>query len=335
MGTRTTIALGKWLKFDRYELRESTVAPAPGAKSRVYDPWKLKERPYKALAQLVGSQPARDVLTLPAEQPELVQGVLDWCNEYGLLGTLYHRIAMVTLWPHWARAEFADKRVRDTFQPRQDIHVCVPAGWRTQTMLYSTFNGDPGCFGMPLKATDLPASALKPSALVMELEGSVITDEPLDKTWGNHFPDVQYAQRATYAYPRPATNEFWDLYGEPVSEFVTAAWLIVNGIEAITKPANRGAPDRGAIRLAHLAAYGVPYLARERDGSRRQRWVAGSLLSALAFMAMEDISRNLLHQCSTCNTFFLSEAYQAEYCSPTCRNTMQKRRYRKRKERLR
>jgi hypothetical protein len=331
MTKRSTIALGKWLRFDRYELREGTIAPARGAKSREYDPWNLKERPYKALAQLVASRPAHDVLALPAEQPELVQGVLDWCNEYGLLGALYHRIAMVTLWPRWDRVEFAESQLRDSFQPRQDVHVCLPAGWQTQTSLYAPSNQDPRCLGTPLNETDLPRNARKAGALVMELDGSVITDEPLDKTWGTHFPDVPYAQRATYAYPHPATKEFWDLYGEPVSEFVTAAWLLVNGIEAITKPANRSSPDRGAIRLAHLAAYGVPYLARERDRSRRQRWVAGSLLSSLAYMAMEDISRNLLHQCGTCNTFFLSEAYQAEYCSSTCRNTMQKRRYRKRR----
>jgi hypothetical protein len=162
----------------------------------------------------------------------------------------------------------------------------------------------------------------------MDLDGSVINEEPLDKTWADHFPDVPYAERTTFPYPHPATKDFWNMYAEPVSEFVMAAWLLVNGLEGIKTPANRGAPAAGALRLAHLASYGVPYLAREHDGSYRQQWVAGSLLSSMAFMAMEDIARNLLHQCRTCRTFFLSEAYQAEYCSPTCRNTMQKRRYR-------
>jgi hypothetical protein len=176
---------------------------------------------------------------------------------------------------------------------------------------------------------DLPPDARRPAALMMNLNGSVIEEEPLDKSWADHFPDVPYGERVTFPYPHPATQEFWDMYSEPVSEFVLAAWLLVNGLEAINAPANRNAPAAGALRLAHLASYGVPYLSRERDGSYRQHWIAGSLLSAMAFMAMEDIAGNLLHQCLTCRTFFLSEAYQAEYCSPKCRNTMQKRRYRK------
>ena len=329
MPERVTIALGKWLRFDRYELRDGCIAPAAGAKPRIYDPWKLADRPYRTLAGLVGGRSARDVLTLPAEQPELVKGVIEWCNKYGLLGTLYHRVVMVTLWPRWDRVDFADKEVRDVFRPKQDVHVCLPSAWRTQTTSFSVHSADRSRLGKALTRDEMPPTARKTGVLVMDIDGSMIVEEPLEKTWAAHFPGVPYAERATYAYPHPATQEFWNQYAEPVSEFVTAAWLLVNGLEAINQPANRRAPDRGALRLAHLASYGVPYLVREPDRSHRQRWVAGSLLSSLAFMAMEDISRNLLHQCTTCRTFFLSEAYQAEYCSPTCRHTMQKRRYRK------
>src|SRR6185369_16618944 len=104
------------LKYDRYELREGCIAPAPGAKARIFDPWKLRERPYKALAEIVSS---RDCLTLPTEKPELVAALLDWCRRYGLLGTLLHRVIAVTQAARWKRTQFAGKTQRDYFHPEQ------------------------------------------------------------------------------------------------------------------------------------------------------------------------------------------------------------------------
>jgi hypothetical protein len=45
-------------------------------------------------------------------------------------------------------------------------------------------------------------------------------------------------------------------------------------------------------------------------------------------MAMEDLAADRLHRCATCQRMFLSSAPRVEYCSPKCRHTMQKRRFR-------
>lgn len=329
MRTPSAFVLGKWLRFSRYELRDRCIVPATGAKARVYDPWKLGERPYQSLARLFAGRDYAEVLTLPADQPKVVEGVLDWCTRHGLLGTMYHRVVSATLWPHWERVEFQDGQVRDVFRPAQETHLFFASGWRTETTVFSTpVMQDASRDGAPLDGGELPAELRKPAALVLEIAGA-INQEPLDKTWAGYFPSVAGGERGTY--PHPGTAEFWRVYAEPVSEFMMFAWSLVNAIEAITRPAHRDARARGALALGQLGSYGLPYLSPERDGTLRQRWVAGSLLSSLAFMAMEDISRHLLHQCETCHTFFLSDAYQARYCSPRCRHTLQKRRYRQSK----
>ena len=111
---------------------------------------------------------------------------------------------------------------------------------------------------------------------------------------------------------------------------MTAAHHLADAIDAITGNSGPDARDVGLRRLSRLASFGVPFLKPQADGSLRQQWTGGSLLSTMAVMVMEDLSKNLLHQCTTCRSFFLSGAYQAEYCSTTCRHTMQKRRYRQR-----
>ncbi|MGE0520933.1 MAG: hypothetical protein AB7P78_18265, partial [Candidatus Binatia bacterium] len=217
------------------------------------------------------------------------------------------------------------------FQPRQDTAVHLSGSWLTT----STRFGAPTRSlrqGAPLNAKDLESDPAprSPGALVMDIDGSVIREEPLSTTWAKYFPDVPPWEQVTYDYPSPGSEAFWRSYGEPVAEFVHAAWLLANGLEAITGPKHLHARALGAQRLTQLASCSCPQLSAERNDRMRQRWAGGSLLSMLALMAMEDIAQDVLGRCETCGTLFRSDAYQAQYCSERCRHTMQKRRYRAR-----
>ena len=66
------------------------------------------------------------------------------------------------------------------------------------------------------------------------------------------------------------------------------------------------------------------------DTGYSHQWVGRSLLATLGVMAVQELSANRLRRCKVCERLFSSEAYQVEYCSPTCRHTQQKRAYRKR-----
>lgn len=312
-------------------MRDGVIAPAPGARVRLYDPWSESERPYQTLIELVADPIA---LKGPWEQPKLVEGVLNWCKRYGLLGTVLHRLVSVTTAPRWRRLEFADKKKRNYFVPEQATHLQVPGGWRTQVVQYSsTVTHDPRCLNTALAHEDLPPEAKETGVVLVDLpdmssDGGLLKRQRLDQTWSKYFPHVPLFEQSTYAYPSPATSEFWNAYGEPIFEFVAAAWLLKDAVDAIYRPARRGAREQGAHRLTALAACSSPGLVKRPDGTFGQSWVAGSLLSSLALMAMDDIASKELHECPTCRKLFLSTAYQAEYCSPTCRFTMQKRRHR-------
>jgi len=326
-----SIASGQWLRHGRYEVRDGCVVPVKGSKSRVYDPWALRERPYESLAAIVSS---RECLTLPAQQPKLVREILDWCGHFGLLGTLLHRVVGVTQAARWKRLEFADKVERDHFCPEQTTRLYIPGGWLTRVSQFSPpVIKDRSKLDAPVSLKELPQDAQQPEAVLVDLPGvttagGLLKREALDKTWGSHFPDLPFWERVTHDYPVPSSREFFAIYGEPVHEFVDAAWLLRNAVDAISRPVDAGAPARGINLLRQLAARTSATLEQQRDGSLRQRWVSGSLLSSLALMAMEDLAADRLHRCATCERMFLSALRQIEYCSPTCRHTMQKRRFR-------
>jgi hypothetical protein len=64
----------------------------------------------------------------------------------------------------------------------------------------------------------------------------------------------------------------------------------------------------------------------EETGPVKTRRVAPSLLASFAEMFVQDLlyGRTIL-QCTCCGTLFTSGAYQAQYCSVTCRLREQKR----------
>jgi len=156
--------------------------------------------------------------------------------------------------------------------------------------------------------------------------------ERLDEGWVSYFPTVPTQQAQTYPYPQPLSEDFWQLYAEPVPLFVTHALRLKTALLLL------------AEKMPHTIAGGLdilqgllnsisPTLELCKDGSLRQRWVAPSLLASYTMMALQDLSadRSIL-ECENCKKLFTSTKYQARYCSDKCRRTAQKRRYRARKE---
>ena len=284
------------------------------------------ERAWPFHARLLAHRTA--ALLAPDDASELLNGIIDWCNQYGLLGTLFHRVAMVSLWPRWEPGRGSWKA--HSVVPTQRTHVCRPPMWHTTTSVNPLNpSNDLSRRGSPISESEFREDGWRPAAaLTLGIDGLPGKDEPLHDTWARHFPDVAPAERITYAYPAPTDTEFWRIYGEPVGEFVMAACFLAQCLKDITHPADRAASAAGRLHLATLAGFGAPYLDAEADGSLRQRWITGSLLASLALMATEDLSQHRLHACERCARFFFSDAYQARYCSEKCRHTMQKRRYR-------
>jgi hypothetical protein len=169
------------------------------------------------------------------------------------------------------------------------------------------------------------------------------TEKSLDETWARYFPGI-----ASENYPKPALAEvddeqvlraFWERYAEPVEDFVRTASALRDALEGLrhAAPVREMTPEQiGTVSRGISALHALIFPVRSaigvlEDGSFREQWISPSLVTSFAKMAHEDVTggRRPL-SCALCGRTFVTDAYQARYCSSRCRNTDQKREYRRR-----
>jgi hypothetical protein len=67
----------------------------------------------------------------------------------------------------------------------------------------------------------------------------------------------------------------------------------------------------------------------QKGGTFRIQWVCGSLLSALALMAIEDACQiGSVRTCRACSKLFVPHRIDVVFCSRTCRWRLDKKKYR-------
>lgn len=323
-----------WWRWTRYEIRDRCIRPAPGAKLRRYDPWKLwlKTRPIGRRSDFAGEAPtpyrallemlrtleypseyrlhSKDAPRHPPMRSQLKavltaaseQAVLDWCANYGPLGILPHRVLQVTLAPG----------ATDQVQ-----YIRIDRGWRAALRHRPNPN----------------APTPQPTAIVQPIVGSTISVERLSTTWARFFPDVPEEAQETFPYPEPLTEPFWEVYGEPLDEFLSGARALqdlLNGIKMQRERRLRefqtftGGPFAMADSLVAPMGLGVRI---SPSGRVDLNFVGNSLLATLTVMLLEDLSRGKALQCP-CGQLFVSSAYQAHYCSKRCRWRFEQRQFR-------
>jgi hypothetical protein len=315
---------GEWWRFSLYEIRNGCICPAEGAKLEWYDPWPDFQG---TRTQTVGQAPAavqpgyQSLMTL-VHQLEYIPGqkrhpnaltqksqasILEWCQQYGLLGVLLSRWEAISVAP---QCYGADRWVQR--------HYSRGFG---QVIQVRTVTGD--------------VRDGKAIVLIHGLGDLTLADESPSKTWSQFFPSLEFSKRDTFSYPQPYTVDFCQLYGERLFDFCKAAQLLVGAISHLGRkqPEIEGDPILAraqaldAINLLRRPVASV--LDFEEGGSVKTRRVAPSLLASFADMFAQDLvyGRTIL-QCTCCGILFVSSAYQARYCSVTCRLREQKRRLR-------
>jgi hypothetical protein len=312
-----------WWRFDRYEIEGAVIRPASGSRLSWYDPWadfqqvrnQTSGQPaYVELAQLASilrADPATKG-NLTGLSPESRSKMLEWCNRHGLLGVLLGRWASVTLSPQWnVRDRRLHKQVRYLRGYGTGVDICQTAG---------------------------DQSPARPGVLIHALHDLNIKEEALAETWCRFFPSVPERERETFAYPMPYSQAFWELYAEPVSEFWRGARLFAGCVEHLGPPVKLGTKEKlgseESRRLARAQTVHALNLQRkdvsqvlvdENDGLRQQ-WVSPSLLASFAEMFIQDVVAGARAQyCECCGKLFITQAYQAVYCSRACRLRQQKR----------
>ncbi len=186
--SRLPETLYHWWRFDRYEIKDNVIRPAPGSSLSPYDPWvdfqqirnQTSGQPaYMELARLataLKSDPATKGRILNVSQESQSQ-ILAWCKRHGLLGALLSRWVLVTLAPRPA--------VQDSKLRRQERYI----------RLYGTDVG--------IRRTEGDLDRVRSSILIHPLNDLCIQEETLTTTWSNFFPSVPRQDRETFAYPVP------------------------------------------------------------------------------------------------------------------------------------
>jgi hypothetical protein len=161
----------------------------------------------------------------------------------------------------------------------------------------------------------------------------------LSQTFARFFTDVAPEAAETYAYPRPETLEFVRQYCEPVDDFLEAAFVLRDIADMLLpkkpiKEMDKPEMDRLFSAKMALEALVAPISRGFRiaaDGTYEDYLASPSLLSSFAMMLFDDLIGKRLSRCRACGLIFGSSAYQAEYCTDTCRRREYKRRWRARK----
>ena len=293
-------------------MRDGYVRPVPGADlmrielGTAFE--STEERPYERLANMMRPDgPVMGAVTTSDRD----HAIAEWCRSYGLLGVLFHGLEMVFFPPV---AESAD----DLLGPlvTQTHLLRIPKGTLQQVS----------------KTTDESSPGLPPGVLWRPLGSADVHFASIEETWAQFFPGVD---ADVYGSLDPRQGRFWEVYQEPVDDFVSAAETLADALWMLGQPRPRSgiSPliDDHALAvhtLNDLADQARWMVEPTRDRKFVERWVTPTPLSALAMLALRDlVRRRALRICAndTCRNLFGSVAYQARYCSPRCRHTVNKR----------
>lgn len=319
------------------------IRPARGALLEAYDPWKLylgsRVRGQETLPTYAKFVNLRNSLSRGI--PDAEAAILNWCSRFGLPGMLPHQIRGITLAPRWRSVSEGDEII----VPSQRHYVRTHHGWagriadvQPRTVVHS-FNR-PELNGLAVPREVAPDAWERTRVLRQPLRSPEHTSESLRETWWKYFPDVPSDEAETYAYPIPLSEEFWRLYAEPYAEFLDGMQYLAEALWCLQQHHPRDtsiaedarAVSRGVFMLETLLAPATITIVPKPDGRFAQEWICGSLLSAFALMALQDLteSRRVRECAAQCGRLFVSQHPAALYCSDACRWKMQKRASRRR-----
>ena len=190
------------------------------------------------------------------------------------------------------------------------------------------------------KDYDEPSFALAHAAarvMLHPLSSLEITDEPIAETWNKFFPS--FPPRQSYETLHPGHDEFFRAYEEPIDQFFRGAVALTGPLETVAGFKAQKDPDSdwrfrfvSAIQQLDALASAVRlHHPLTGDDALVEQWIAPTLLSALAMMALRDLAGGravLKCENPTCQKLYTSPSYQARYCSTKCRLTVNKRTYR-------
>jgi hypothetical protein len=354
---------GEWFRWTNYQLIFNTpMAVFRSHDSEIirYDPWtpyrrnegaRLREpQPYLTLLNL-----GKQVREHRDQEPELV---LDWCNANGLLGIL-PAFANTLLFPHMideGNSPSANSEYQGPWYRALQLRYVRSGGiWRSEiqdghwTSDRSMAVQEGQQFETPPEYSRNPwnratyaerSKSVGFFPIIGELDAKLLPPESLGEDPFAPYPnflekfvdprgdgDREIAIAATT--PLPGSRKFFDVYGERVRDI--ADWAMQ--FEDAVRELNSVKAHRGLGFLAEIATAASPTFRLGTRGDLEEVRVSAGLLSSFALMVLWDFEAGRrIHDCKNCGMYLVSRDRRAGYCSVTCRNTAQSRRYRAKKK---
>ena len=307
-------AEGVWWRFDRYQVRDGYIRPAPRASLEQYDPWKAywnqTQVPASALVDLVQNVEPKHFLDPwpPTWKPTHDQEfeIARFCEQYGLLGTLLHELLSIRLGPH--------------------MLARTPNGWEERGYFYEA-------------GEEHYVEIVK-----MEMDGQATTSNEKGD-WYRYFPHISREEQDRLEHewsapPVPPSTEFWQAYAEPIREFMVNARWFANAIQVLAgEPSAKivegreSALDRaGAVERLQRLMTPVTLGLQLAKGRYHQLWRSPSLLGHLAMQAVEDLlgKRRRWVTCPACDKVVPTTHHRKRFCSERCASRYRQQQQRKR-----
>lgn len=331
----------EWWRFSAYEVRDRFVRPRPGSALQRYDPADDADGdlrtvpPYQALLHLYNELSRGNHLSEDGDDVDETgaAAIARWCSEHGLLGILPHRLYAAVLAPRWVSTDGErGSAVEQVEYVRADDEVAFAS---RRHRYGAAPRRRSGADGGTLSAAERRKYGTKaPGVVLYDPDTRNWGHEQLRRTWVKFFPTV-YRDPESFDYPQPLSDAFWSVYAEPTDLFLQSASKVWSAALHVS-----GKPTEMGMRLAlhDLRPLTQPagVVIRHSEGHSCQRvWTSPSLLGWLALRIADDLAEHARARlCRTCQTPFLSSAYQAMYCSERCRGTWNMRLFRRRGRRI-
>jgi len=318
---------GEWHRSTQYRVlnREHPIVfPATESQLVKFNPWSAFQR--NEAARLTERQPYLALLELGKNVREHrgkeSQLALDWCNENGLLGII------PAVAPQIFFAPSVEKELEPSsfFVARQWRYIRSGGIWGAELFEGASSENLQSAWE---EARDLDLAPPRSHTMGWGREHFherrfISTFFPLDSSLLSKSPPSP-------PIPVPGSSKFFQVYGEPAHAIAFWAAEFEAAITALSQKDERTEP---AFRfLAALASAADPAFRLRKNGKIEEARVAAAPLASFALMVLWDLAEGrLIRSCKACGKYLVSRDARAGYCSVTCRNTAQSRRYRAKKK---
>lgn len=326
---------GKWWRYSSYEIRDRRICPCEGAELQSYEPrgWienKDWERPYLGLFNLAHKYaPAKRKYTAE-ETASLENAIVSWCNQFGLLGILPHYTNKIIL---------PQNTVKSLSSPSQRL------GWfedELQSTVIYRRGVDKWCkLEDPYDTLTEPCVEFRNGTVPFDYFLNTENSEIEYLRWFDYFPETDSSTLMNSNFPIPLSMQFWEIYAEPVDQFLTTARLFyecffptIAAASPIKSPSGTFRPmpiDYTEIETKSDELFSsVAPCIRTSHGDFEFRISFTSLIGALAALTSMDVTTTASHirRCEVCGSFFRASRSDARFDTDQCRNTASKRRVR-------